>query len=58
MTTNTIIAVLLGIGGIGDIVLARALAGKLPPAARTALTFGGILFLVAAAVFALRLVQI
>ena len=58
MDTNTILAWVLGLVGIGDIAMARLLADKLPSAAQMALAAGGIVFLLASAAFATRLVRI
>ena len=58
MDTNTILAWVLGLAGVGDIALAWLMADKLPAQARTFMTIGGVGLLVAAALFATRLISI
>jgi len=58
MDTNTLLGVLFVATGVADLAMARMLAGKLPPAARTGLMLFGIVFLAAGAALALRLVRV
>jgi hypothetical protein len=46
MTTNQLLGVLLALTGVADLVFARMLVDRLPPAARKAMSFFGVVFLV------------
>ena len=45
MDTNKLVGILLLLTGVMDLVWARTLAGRLTPAARTALSIFGVIFL-------------
>ena len=58
MDQNTLFALVAGALGLSDIVLARVLVGRIPPMGQKLLTYGGVAFLLLAALFALRVIKV
>ena len=58
MEQNTLFALVAGALGLSDIVLARVLVGRISSMGQKLLTYGGVAFLLLAALFALRVIKV